>query len=138
VSISYSWRGEFGNDEINALHAEAFETRVFTAAERDWRTLLAQHSLGWVTARDSGRLVGFVNVVWDGFVHAWIQDTMVSSDTRRRGVGTSLVRIAREEATTAGCGFLHVDFNDSLGAFYYRSCGFAPTSAGLIRLERRA
>jgi GNAT superfamily N-acetyltransferase len=26
VTITYEWRGDFANDEINHLHAEAFET----------------------------------------------------------------------------------------------------------------
>jgi GNAT superfamily N-acetyltransferase len=134
-SINYVWRGPFGNDEVNALHADAFETKVFTADEWDWQLLLARHSLGWVTARAEDRLVGFVNVIWDGFVHAWIQDTMVASATRRLGIGRSLVEIVREEARTAGCQFLHVDFEDHLGEFYYEACRFVPTSAGLIRLE---
>ena len=134
-AITYLWREPIDNDEVNALHAEAFDTRMFTAEEWDWQSLLARHSLGWVTARDAGRLVGFINVLWDGLVHAWLQDTMVSARRRRKGIGRSLVAIARERARTAGCEFLHVDFEDHLGQFYYQACGFAPTSAGLIRLE---
>ena len=29
VPISFEWRGEVTNPEMNALHAEAFETRVY-------------------------------------------------------------------------------------------------------------
>jgi hypothetical protein len=29
VPINYEWRGEVTNAEMNALHAEAFETRVY-------------------------------------------------------------------------------------------------------------
>jgi GNAT superfamily N-acetyltransferase len=108
---------------------------VFTAEEWDWKSQLDQHSLGWVTARAADRLVGFVNVVWDGLVHAWIQDTMVATDLRSRGIGARLVRTAREEAKQAGCEWLHVDFDDHLRTFYYQACGFTPTSAGLIRLD---
>jgi len=135
MSIEYRWRGDIENDEVNALHAEAFETRLFTAHEWDWQSLVAQHSLGWVVAREDGRLVGFVNVLWDGSVHAWIQDTMVASGSRGRGIGTNLVRVAREQAAKVGCEWLHVDFEDDLGGFYYEACGFEPTSAGLIRLS---
>ncbi len=77
-----------------------------------------------------------MNVIWDGSVHAWIQDTMVASGSRGMGIGTHLVQVAREEAGKAGCEWLHVDFEDGLGGFYYRACGFEPTSAGLIRLTR--
>jgi GNAT superfamily N-acetyltransferase len=130
-----AWRGAVSNDELNALHAEAFETRVFTAEEWDWKSQLDLHSLGWVTARAADRLVGFVNVVWDGHAHAWIQDTMVATDLRSRGIGARLVSKAREEAKQAGCEWLHVDFEDQLRTFYYQACGFTPTSAGLIRLD---
>lgn len=102
---SYSWRGAFTNVELNALHAEAFAARVYTSEEWDWNTLLTQHSLGWVTARDDGRLVGFVNVLWDGFAHAWLQDMMVSAITRHRGIGTQLVDTATKSARDAGCDF---------------------------------
>jgi ribosomal protein S18 acetylase RimI-like enzyme len=135
MTVRYEWRGAFENTEVNALHAEAFETRAFTDEEWNWNDLLAQHSLGWVVARDDGRIVGFVNVVWDGFTHAWIQDTMVSSADRNRGIGTRMIEIVRSECQTSGCEWLHVDFDEDLGKFYYQSCGFTPTSAGLIRLR---
>jgi GNAT superfamily N-acetyltransferase len=135
-SVRYEWRAAFDNDEVNALHAEAFETRVFTAEEWDWVALTARHSLGWVVARDGdGALVGFVNVVWDGLVHAWLQDTMVSVAIRGRGVGAELVAVARREARAAGCEWLHVDFDAELRPFYVEACGFTPTDAGLIALQ---
>ena len=93
-----------------------------------------EHSFGWVVARDNGRLVGFVNAVWDGFTHAWIQDTMVAQADRSRGIGTHMIEIVRSECQRAGCEWLHVDFDEDLEKFYFQSCGFTPTSAGLIRL----
>jgi hypothetical protein len=55
----------------------------------------------WVVARDDAKLVGFVNVLWDGLVHAWIQDTMVAR-AAHRGVGTFLVAVA--VTGPRGCG----------------------------------
>ena len=135
MTIRYEWRGDFNNDEVNALHAAAFGTRLFTAEEWNWVALTERHSLGWVAARESGRLVGFVNVVWDGLVHAWIQDTMVDPVDHHRGIGRQLVLTAVEGARTAQCEWLHVDFDDELRDFYLGACGFVPTSAGLIRLN---
>ena len=134
MAITYTWRGTVTNDELNGLHAEAFGTRVFSADEWNWDELLDRHSLGWVVARDGDRLVGFVNVLWDGLVHAWLQDTMVAADVRRRGLGREVVRVAIEGARSAGCEWLHVDFGDHLRAFYLDACGFSPTSAGVIAL----
>ena len=136
MTVTYAWRGEFTSTEANALHAEAFATRVFPDEEWDWRALVERHSLGWVTARDDdGALIGFVNVVWDGSVHAWLQDTMVARAAGRRGVGTALVAAATERARAAGCDYLHVDFEDDLRPFYFDACGFTPTNAGLIELR---
>jgi GNAT superfamily N-acetyltransferase len=133
--VDFLWRGAFANAEVNELHAEAFETRVFDESEWNWRELTERHSLGWVTARDDDRLVGFANVLWDGLVHAWLQDVMVARSARRRGIGVMLVATCRERAQEAGCEFLHVDFEEHLRDFYIGSCGFAPTHAGLIRLS---
>ena len=135
MSLVFEWRGEFDNVEINELHAAAFGTRVFTPEEWDWVRQTAEHSLGWVTAREDGALVGFVNVVWDGLVHAWLQDTMVSPQRHRGGIGRMLVEQAADGARAAGCEWLHVDFDDDLRAFYFDACGFTPTNAGLIALQ---
>ncbi len=134
MTVEMTWRGEFDNDEVNRLHAEAFETRVFDASEWNWEQLVDKHSLGWVTARLESDLVGFVNVIWDGGVHAWIQDVMVATSARRRGIGRQLVDIAAQRAREAGCEWLHVDFEEKLGPFYFDACGFTPTNAGLLRL----
>jgi GNAT superfamily N-acetyltransferase len=130
------WRGEFTSSEVNQLHAEAFGTRVFGDDEWDWRRLCEAHSLGWVVARGpAGELTGFVNVLWDGLVHAWLQDVMVAATARRRGLGVRLVRAARAGASGAGCEYLHVDFDQDLRDFYLAACGFSPTGAGLLRLQ---
>jgi ribosomal protein S18 acetylase RimI-like enzyme len=132
MTIGYEWRGRFDNGEVNALHAEGFGHPPLTD---DWWGQVNRHSLGWVCARDQGELVGFVNVAWDGAIHAFILDTLVKPKVRRRGVGTELVAVAVREASAAGCDWLHVDFDDHLRPFYFDSCGFRPTPAGLIRLE---
>ena len=131
--VQYEWRGRFTNDEANVLHADAFDHRVFDESGWDWVALCNKHSLGWTTARLDGRLVGFVNVISDGFVHAWIQDEMVAPDNRRRGIGVQLIHVARDAAKQAGCEWLHVDFDDKLWPFYF-GAGFSPTNAGLIDL----
>ena len=135
MTVIFQWRGDFTNQEVNVLHAEAFGTRVFDGSEWNWVQLVHRHSLGWVVARDGTDLVGFVNVLWDGLVHAWLQDTMVAVAARGQGIGTRLVDHARHRAKAAGCEYLHVDFDDHLAAFYYGACGFQPTSAGLLELN---
>jgi GNAT superfamily N-acetyltransferase len=129
------WRGEFGNRELNELHAQAFRHPVL---QIDWLEQLHAHSLGWVIARRGCALAGFVNVAWDGDAHAFLLDTMVSAAEARQGLGAQLVAAARDAARAAGCEWLHVDFEgEALRAFYFERCGFRPTSAGLIALGRR-
>jgi GNAT superfamily N-acetyltransferase len=129
--IEFEWRGRFDDAELNRLHAEAFEHALRDDA---WWTQVNRHSLGWVCARLDGRLVGFVNVAWDGGIHAFVLDPIVAVAVRRQGVGSRLVALAVEHARLAGCEWLHVDFDDHLRAFYFDSCGFQSTNAGVIRL----
>lgn len=93
-----------------------------------------ERSLAHVGAWEEGRLAGFVNVAWDGGVHAFILDTCVDPDVRRRGIGTQMMRLAIAVARERGAEWLHVDYEPHLDAFYI-GCGFRPTLAGLIRLR---
>lgn len=131
VTIKYEWRGDFGNAALNALHADGFGHPV---VQTDWRERLERHSLGWVCAWEDGSLIGFVNVVWDGGVHAFILDTVVARHRRASGIGAALVATAAHEARAAKCEWLHVDFEERLSSFYFDACGFRETTAGLIAL----
>jgi predicted N-acetyltransferase YhbS len=78
--------------------------------------------------------VGFVQVCWDGGLHAFLLDTAVDPGRQHHGIGTGLVRAAIADATAAGCEWLHVDFEAGLTRFYLDGCGFRPTAAGVVRL----
>ena len=132
MTMTFEWRGTVRNEELNELHAEGFDHPL---AEVDWTDVLSRLSLGWVTARDDQSLVGFVNVIWDGQTHAFIEDTLVAHRVRRQGIGKRLLAVATEQSREAGCEWLHVDFDDHLKRFYFDACGFRPTSAGLIQLR---
>src|SRR4029079_3683412 len=95
MDLTYHWRGEFSNAEMNALHAEGFGHPM---GQDDWSGQTERHSLGWVCARDGSELVGFVNVPWDGASHAFIVDTLVSLRARRQGAGTRVIASAAGEA----------------------------------------
>lgn len=135
MTVTYEWRGEFENTEIENLHAEGFRHEP---QGHDWWAQLSRHSLGWVCARRSeggGALVGFVNVAWDGAAHAFVLDTVVGDAARHQGVGVGLIVEAERRSRAAGCAWLHVDFEDGLAPFYFEACGFRPTPAGLIKLR---
>lgn len=132
MTITYEWRGDFDNAAVDALHAEAFGAAP-TPVDR--HTRVHRHSVGWVCARQDGRLIGFVNVAWDGGAHAFLLDTAVARELRNSGVGTELVASAARGARAANCAWLHVDFEEHLRPFYFDACGFGPTAAGLIALR---
>jgi len=117
-----------GDDAMHALWLAAWDD----AGPESFQPLL-KRSLGHVGAYDSARLIGFVNVAWDGGVHAFILDTCVDRAYRRQGIALRLVERASELARQRGAEWLHVDFEPHLEGFY-RQCGFAPTAAGLMRL----
>ncbi|MFJ1702942.1 GNAT family N-acetyltransferase [Kitasatospora sp. NPDC088346] len=132
--IDYEWRGEVDDAALAHLHGEGFG---HPGEDVGRRARLERHSLGWVCARLAGRLVGFVNLAWDGGAHAFLLDTVVAADLRHAGVGRELVAAAVRGAREAGCDWLHVDFEEHLRPFYLEACGFAPTDAGLLRLGDR-
>lgn len=106
-----AWGGEWGGDLAFIL------TRSLTHA----------------CAYAGDRMVGYVNVAWDGGVHAFLLDTTVDPEFQRRGIATELVRQVADAARERGAHWLHVDYEPKLDGFY-RACGFRPTAAGLIRL----
>ena len=119
------------DEALNDLFASAWpehRPRAFGAVLR--------RSLAWVCAFRGPRLVGFVNVAWDGERHAFLLDPTVHPDVRRRGVGLRLVQAAARAAREAGAEWLHVDYAHDLEPFYRRA-GFRPTAAGLLDLRER-
>lgn len=103
------------------------------SATSDWQPVLKQ-SLAYVCAFDSERLIGFVNVAWDGRDHTFILDTRVDPDFRMHGIGKELVARGANEGGEAGCEWVHVDYLPELTTFYER-CGSRPTAGGLIHLS---
>ena len=94
---------------------------------------ILRRSLVHVGAYDGAMLVGFVNVAWDGGMHAFILDTCVDPDCRRQGIAMLLLARAVETARARGAEWLHVDFEPQLEPLYRRA-GFGLTAAGLMRL----
>ena len=98
--------------------------------------LILARSLVHACAYSGDRLIGYVNVAWDGGVHAFLLDTTVDAAFQRRGIARELVRLVTVEACNRGAQWLHVDYEPHLEAFY-RGCGFRHTAAGLIDLTRQ-
>lgn len=131
VDLVYRVNPSLTNDELNTLFAAAW----LEHSSRDFNPILSR-SLAFVCAYHGERLVGFVNLAWDGGYHVFLLDTTVHPEFRRRGIGRELVRRAVAEADGRGVEWVHVDYESHLQNFY-EQCGFANTAAGLMRLESR-
>lgn len=129
INIRYYISPPATNEELNALFAASWPYHSWN----DFTPVL-QRSLAYVCAYDQNKLVGFVNLAWDGGIHAFILDTTVHPTVRRRGVGLNLVKQAVAAAQEHGIEWLHVDYEPHLQAFY-QQCGFQPTAAGIRRLN---
>ena len=129
VAITFQVNPAVEQIAMNTLFAATWEGHQ----ERDFAPVLSR-SLAYICAYEQERLVGFVNVAWDGGVHAFLLDTTVHPYYQRLGIGSSLVQQAIACAYERGVHWLHVDYEAHLDGFY-RECGFQPTLAGLIRLN---
>jgi ribosomal protein S18 acetylase RimI-like enzyme len=118
------------NEQLNALFFASWEYHQ----NLDFSQVL-RSSLGYVVALNDEQLIGYVNVAWDGGKHAFLLDITVHSDFQHQGIGRRLVEDATDLCRRAGISWLHVDFEQRLSPFYFKSCGFVPTTAGLLKLD---
>ena len=127
--ISFVLSPPITNEQVNQLFAASWPDHK----PRDFGPILTR-GLAYLCAYEGERLVGFVNLAWDGGIHAFLLDITVHPDVQHRGIGQQLVREAVTAAQTRGISWLHVDYEPQLEAFY-RGCGFKFTNAGLMRLD---
>ena len=128
MTIHYQINPTVTDQELNTLFDAAWPNHQ----PRTFAPVLA-HSLAFVCAYDAERLIGFVNLAWDGGIHAFILDTTVHTEYQRQGIGRQLVEQATIVAKEREIEWVHVDFEPHLESFYHQ-CGFIPTDAGLFRL----
>jgi GNAT superfamily N-acetyltransferase len=128
-AIVYRNSPPVNNDELNTLFSAAWPNHV----EANFTPVL-NRSLAYICAYQGERLIGFVNLAWDGGIHAFLLDTTVHPDLRRQGIGRQLVEHAILAAKERGIEWISVDFEPHLRDFYY-GCGFRPTDAGVLNLR---
>lgn len=127
--IHYALSPTVTDEELNALFAAAWADHGFHSFEP-----LLSRSLAYICAYADSRLVGFVNVAWDGGGHGFILDTTVHPDFQRQGIGSGLLTHAAAEAKRHDIEWLHVDFEPHLTTFY-RENSYRHTEAGLLNLR---
>jgi GNAT superfamily N-acetyltransferase len=116
----------------DAILNELFEASWPNHRERSFAPVLAR-SLVYVAAFSNERVVGFVNVAWDGGVHGFVLDTTVHPDFRRRGIALSLLHEVARAASEHNLEWLHTDFVPELAPLYQKA-GYRHTEAGLLEL----
>jgi GNAT superfamily N-acetyltransferase len=126
--IEFRISPEMSVEELNDLFRETWPNHV----DRDFSHL--SKSLEFVCAYSDDRLVGFVNVAWDGAAHAFLLDTTVHPEFQKQGIGLALVSQAKVICKTNEIEWLHVDYEPDLEPFY-KSANFVSTKAGLIRIS---
>jgi GNAT superfamily N-acetyltransferase len=95
--LRYPINGPVKSRQLNDLFATSWEGHRW----RDFEAVLGR-SLGHICAWRADEPIGFVNLVWDGGIHALVLDTTVHPNVRRRGVGRRLVELAVEVARERG------------------------------------
>ncbi|MGO2037088.1 MAG: GNAT family N-acetyltransferase [Brevibacterium sp.] len=130
--VDFRVRFPIEDECLSRLHARAFGHKY--AGARPWSDRLQRHSLTWIGAFIDDDLVGFVHACWDGGTHSFLLDTAVNPGHQGRGIGRLLVQSLVAEVRTAGCEWLHVDYEPHLDGFYRKACGFRRTEAGLLDL----
>ena len=129
LGIEYQINPNVSSEALNELFATAWDGHMTT----DF-ALELERSLFFICAFSGSRLIGFVKVISDAGVHAFLLDTTVHKEFQHQGIGRELVTRAIAGSRARGCDWLHVDFEDHLENFY-QSCGFKPTLAGLVKLS---
>ena len=131
MDIEYRLNPPVDNTAVDSLYAAAWPNHT---SPWDFAPELV-HLLAFVGAYLDDELVGCVKLAWDGAVHAFLLEPTVHPRLRHRRIGRTLVQHAVDVARKAGLQWVHVDYEPHLANFY-RACGFEPTAAGLIRLDR--
>ena len=88
--IEYRVRPSLTNDDLNGLFGRAYNKTMSV----DFQRILDQ-SLTWVAGYDGHTLRAWVNVAWDGFVHAFLVDRTAADDPDG-AIRSELVREAIE------------------------------------------
>lgn len=121
--IQYSISGELHPDELGELLRSAH----MGSYSLEKLNHMISDSTTYVTARDSGKLVGFGRIFTDRGTIAHINNMAVSPDYQRRGIGRVILETLIKAAGDVNSIYLFTNTADSL---YIRN-GFLPSDKRL-------
>ena len=114
--IQYSVCGSLQQEELGKLLLSAAKS-CYSASELE---SIISKSTAYVTARDSGRLVGFGRLLSDGAVIAYINNMAVSPKYQQQGIGKAMLDRLVEVAGKVKSIYLYSDTAD----LFYLNNGF--------------
>ena len=114
--ILYSVGGSLQREELGKLLLAAADSR-YSASELE--AIIAK-STAYVTARDSGKLVGFGRLFSDGAVISYINNMAVTPEYQQQGIGKVILKRLVETAGNVKSIFLYSDTADQ----FYLNNGF--------------
>lgn len=114
--IDYSVGGGLQPQELGELLLAAAGSRY---SPSELEAIIAK-STAYVTARDSGKLVGFGRLLSDGAVISYINNMAVSPEYQQRGIGKAILERLVETAGNVKSIFLYSDTADQ----FYLDNGF--------------
>lgn len=114
--IQYSVCGSLQQEELGKLLFSAANSRYSAG---DLESIISK-STAYVTARDSGSLVGFGRLLSDGAVIAYINNMAVSPEYQQQGIGKAMLDRLVEAAGNVKSIFLYSDTAD----LFYLNSGF--------------
>ena len=127
--IQYSVCGSLQHEELGKLLLSAANS-AYSASELE---AIISGATAYVTARDSGNLVGFGRLLSDGAVIAYINNMAVSPEYQQQGIGKAILDRLIETAGKVKSIFLYSDTAD----LFYLNHGFQLSEKRLYVRRRR-
>jgi len=124
MNISYKHIKDIPPSDIAALYNDA----NWTAYTKEMNKLMdgINGSLAVITAWQHNELLGLVRVIGDGQTIVYIQDIIVKHNAKRKGIGSSLVKMVLSEFNHVRQIVLLTDDNPESRGFYealnFESC----------------
>lgn len=114
---------------LDAVEFLALAERIWPRAYNPAAAALALKRTVNITARLSGRLVGCLRLLTDGYFFSTIPEMLVDPEFQRRGIGRALLEAAWSRSSTS----IALGAQPGNEAFFLK-CGFEP---GIASFERR-
>ena len=104
-------------EKLGAAEFLSFAAAVWPGRYDADKTQAALDTTVNITARDGGKLVGCLRILTDGYFFGTITELLVLPEYRRRGIGSALLRLARENTPT----LLYFGAQPEAEAFYEKN-----------------